>query len=841
MANLRTLSLSIKSGKFLVGEKVTTGKATTTVTAADSNAQTITVESPVKGLFELGSPVIGLKSQAVGVILNNEMFTEIVDSTISSVTGVIDSAVASANDALNSLTSTIAGLEASLTNTAQDLLSNLLSEIPTSISLQVLTVSYTTGTEFIAGEKITTGSVLSVIQSINIKGKTITVIPPVSGAFQVNDIITGLQSATVAKITNISESDTFDLFNLFGDNLPADFSLTDFISGIAVDPNLNLFSTNDIIPDLSSTFSVLNKDVVSDPSVIVDETINAIRDNPLNPGTTGLASPNDRHRTNIANEPTDKFEAQYPYNKSYRSEGGHLIEVDDTPGKERLLNEHISGTYTEMKSDGNFVTKVTKDNYTVICGDGYVTVEGKASVYITGDCTLKVGGVLTVSSDTGINLVTKGDFRLKANSINMESTSGNISGKSAADVLFTATESTNIKSKKNLLESAEITSITTGEQFIVDSNKIFQNSKTDITLQSKEKTSINSTGDFNLASNNSVFIQSAKKTNIKSGEETSIGSGAAINLKSAQDTKVTAPALEVDAVLNVKASTNMKATGTDSRGDTHDLPINGQGADAAADAAAATPGATEDPVLPADSKGSGITFIQDPEKILMAVDDDPELALLAIKDGLDKGTINKKEFDEKPPSGGSSDTAAPTGNRATLLDAPTIKDVGTTPPDNLRLSTNFTLGQVSKFAPATPCAVVAQEGLTVDQIVQNLQLLSQNCLEKIKIKYPNMFVSSGFRSKASNSKSGSKTSQHLTGQAVDMQFTGAKKSDYFAIAQWIKDNVPYDQLLLEYKSTGTKLPWIHISFRGRTNRNEIKTMWNHSTYRPGLHDLSDRK
>jgi len=826
MANLRTLSLSIKSGKFLVGEKVTTGKATTTVTAVDVDAQTVTVENPVKGLFELGSPIIGLKSQAVGVILNNEMFDEIIDST---------------TDTLNTLTSSVADLQSALGNAAQDLISNLTSQIPTNISLQVLTVNYTSGTEFIAGEKVTTGSVLSVIQSVNIKGKTITVIPPVSGTFQVDDIITGLQSATVAKITNIAESDTFDLFNLFGGELPADFSLTDFVSGIGVDPNLNLFSTNDIIPDLASTFSVLDKDVVSDPSTVVDESINAIRDNPLNPGTTGLSSPNDRHRTNIANEPTDKFEAEYPYNKSYRSEGGHLIEIDDTPGKERLLNEHISGTYTEMKSDGNFVTKVTKDNYTVICGDGYVTVEGKASVYVTGDCVLKVGGVLTVSSDTGINFVTKGDFRLKANSINMESTSGNISAKSAADVLLTATESTNIKSKKNLVESAEITSFTTGEQFVVDSNKIFQNSKTDITLQSKEKTNINSTGDFNLASNNSVFIQSAKKTNIKSGEETSIGSGATVNIKSAQDTIISAPALEVDATLNVKSATNLKATGTDSRGDSHDLPINGQGADAAKEAAAATPGTAEDPVLPADSKGSGITFIEDPEKILMAVDDDPELALLAIKDGLDKGTINKKEFDEKPPSGGTSDTAAPSGNRESVLDAPTLKDIGTSPPDNLRLSTNFTLGQVSKFAVATPCAVRAQEGLTVDQIVQNLQLLSQNCLEKIKTKYPNMIVTSGFRSKASNSKSGSKTSQHLTGQAVDMQFTGAKKSDYFIIAQWIKDNVPYDQLLLEYKSTGTKLPWIHISFRGRTNRNQIKTMWNHSTYRPGLHDLSDRK
>ena len=207
MANLRTLSLSIKSGKFLVGEKVTTGKATTTVTAVDVDAQTVTVENPVKGLFELGSPIIGLKSQAVGVILNNGMFDEIIDST---------------TDTLNTLTSSVADLQSALGNAAQDLISNLTSQIPTNISLQVLTVNYTSGTEFIAGEKVTTGSVLSVIQSVNIKGKTITVIPPVSGTFQVDDIITGLQSATVAKITNIAESDTFDLFNLFGGELPAD-------------------------------------------------------------------------------------------------------------------------------------------------------------------------------------------------------------------------------------------------------------------------------------------------------------------------------------------------------------------------------------------------------------------------------------------------------------------------------------------------------------------------------------------------------------------------------------------------------------------------------------------
>jgi hypothetical protein len=576
----------------------------------------------------------------------------------------------------------------------------------------------------------------------------------------------------------------------------------------------------------------LNKiDVTLDPSVIVDEAIEAVRDNPLFPGKTGISLANDRNRTNIANEPTDKFEGEYPYNKSFRSESGHLIEIDDTPGKERLLNEHISGTYTEMKPGGSLVTKVISDNYTIVAGDDIISIEGKAIIHITGDCNLRVGGFITISSDSGINLVTKGDFRLKANSINMESTSGNISAKSAKDVLFTAKENTQIKSKKNLIGSAEITSITTGQQFVVDSKKISQKAETDITLQSGEKTSINSTGDLNLESNNSIFMESAKKFNIKSGEETSIGSGKAVNIKSAEDTKVTAPALEVDAVLNVKNTTNLKATGTDSRGDTHDLPINGQGADAAADAEAATPNTPEDPVLPEDSKGSGITFVENPVgDLFMAIDDDEELALYAIKDGLDKGTIKKEDLDYTPPSG-ETFSGSPSGDRSIALESPTIKDVGTSPPDNLRLSTNFVLSQLTKTSHKVRNGIVAQRGLSAEQIVQNLQLLCQNVLEPIKKKYPNMSVSSGFRSEALNARlsGASSTSQHMLGQAADIVFSGVPLSDYAAIANWVKDNVPYDRLILEFDGYNSKVTtaWIHISYKGRQNRNTYATFYKH--------------
>ena len=74
--------------------------------------------------------------------------------------------------------------------------------------------------------------------------------------------------------------------------------------------------------------------------------------------------------------------------------------------------------------------------------------------------------------------------------------------------------------------------------------------------------------------------------------------------------------------------------------------------------------------------------------------------------------------------------------------------------------------------------------------------------------------------------------------ACDMQFSRAKKPDYFTIAQWIRDNVSYDQLLLEYKTTGSKLPWIHLSFNKAGNRGQVMTFMNDKKYSNGLVDLS---
>jgi hypothetical protein len=75
-------------------------------------------------------------------------------------------------------------------------------------------------------------------------------------------------------------------------------------------------------------------------------------------------------------EPTTPYDATYPYNHVYESEGGHIREMDDTPTKERIHERHSSGSGYEIHPNGSKVTRVKKDNYTIVTGDDYTHIQG---------------------------------------------------------------------------------------------------------------------------------------------------------------------------------------------------------------------------------------------------------------------------------------------------------------------------------------------------------------------------------------------------------------------------------------------------------------------------------
>jgi hypothetical protein len=97
-------------------------------------------------------------------------------------------------------------------------------------------------------------------------------------------------------------------------------------------------------------------------------------------------------------EPSSAYAAKYPYNKVIKTERGHVIEIDDTPGKERFHIYHRSGTYEEINSDGRKVSKVVDDDFDVVVKNRDVYIGGNLNVRIKGNVDVLVDGTYTVES-----------------------------------------------------------------------------------------------------------------------------------------------------------------------------------------------------------------------------------------------------------------------------------------------------------------------------------------------------------------------------------------------------------------------------------------------------------
>ena len=99
----------------------------------------------------------------------------------------------------------------------------------------------------------------------------------------------------------------------------------------------------------------------------------------------------------------------------------------------------------------------------------------------------------------------------------------------------------------------------------------------------------------------------------------------------------------------------------------------------------------------------------------------------------------------------------------------------------------------------------------------NLTALVHNVMQPTRERFNvPLTVTSGYRSVELNDKiNGAKNSQHTKGEAIDFI---CDKIPLIKIYNWIKDNLYYDQLILEPS-------WIHVSFkRDGNNRNQAWEM-----------------
>jgi phosphoribosylaminoimidazole-succinocarboxamide synthase len=88
-----------------------------------------------------------------------------------------------------------------------------------------------------------------------------------------------------------------------------------------------------------------------------------------------------------------------------------------------------------------------------------------------------------------------------------------------------------------------------------------------------------------------------------------------------------------------------------------------------------------------------------------------------------------------------------------------------------------------------------------------------------------IYVSSFFRTAALNKAlKGAKNSQHMLGEAMDIDAEKYGGITNKAIFEFIRDNLEYDQLLWEF-GTDVEPDWVHVSYTTtRPNRKQVLTI-----------------
>ena len=135
----------------------------------------------------------------------------------------------------------------------------------------------------------------------------------------------------------------------------------------------------------------------------------------------------------------------------------------------------------------------------------------------------------------------------------------------------------------------------------------------------------------------------------------------------------------------------------------------------------------------------------------------------------------------------------------------------------MQLSTNFSLLELTKSQTAERKGI---DNTPSPEHQENLKSLCTRILQPVRDHFNRVVsVSSGYRSPALCEAIGSKiTSQHAKGQAADFEIYGLSNKE---LADWINENLEYDQLILEYwKEEDPNSGWVHCSYKSEGNRKQ---------------------
>lgn len=137
-----------------------------------------------------------------------------------------------------------------------------------------------------------------------------------------------------------------------------------------------------------------------------------------------------------------------------------------------------------------------------------------------------------------------------------------------------------------------------------------------------------------------------------------------------------------------------------------------------------------------------------------------------------------------------------------------------------KLSKHFSLAELTVSPTAKRLGL---SNVPTQEHIANMTYVCEKILEPVRAHFGKpVQINSSYRAPLVNKAvGGSKTSQHVNGQAIDFEVPGV---DNRVVADWVADNLEFDQVILEFYTKGDKNSgWVHASIKreGKNRRQRL--------------------
>lgn len=474
------------------------------------------------------------------------------------------------------------------------------------------------------------------------------------------------------------------------------------------------------------------------------------------------------------NQPEAPYGGQYPYNKVFETESGHVMEWDDTPGNERITSFHRAGTYSDIDADGTRVDYINGDSYTVMSKNGFV--------YVYGACNLTVGGQVNILCQSDANIKVEGN----------------------SEVIFGGNVDMGVAQNLNLAVGSDL-SIKVGGNLDVDVGG-------DASAAVKGKLGIGVTAETDISSAGSVRFSTGSSMELKSGGNMRLDYSRGDFGNGASEATPKAPADASALVFPPQGSPQgnsiaplegrERTSDKEKAGETEEDLNTPEGRKLQNDKEAEVAGRdnTSDPAETAPAPSGGVP---DPKSKV-------DCAVIFTTDRFTDSYKLTKNFTLGMCIDGGTSGRHRLQNQS-LTDFLQFKDAK----------------QERIYTPQEIVCNLANHVYACLEPLVEKEIVPQGMVGYRKGLWG---INSGYRLKGVIGPIESATSPHCKGQALDIGLRGADRyKRTFDLVQQVEKTIPYDQIILEYDNPSSC--WIHIGYNYKGgNRRMAFTMSRHATY-----------